>query len=94
MKYYMIFLMCMAGWTGYGQTVVEWPAGEGQRGRLVVSLSEDSTLIRSLAVVKGDVDILNTASSATPSHLNVLQIWVKSGSQWQMVARQATKLVQ
>lgn len=43
------------------------------------------------AVVKGDIDILNTASAPTPTQLNVLQIWVKKGSQWQMVARQATR---
>ncbi|BDC51993.1 hypothetical protein F183_A43080 [Bryobacterales bacterium F-183] len=43
------------------------------------------------AVVKGDIDILNAASSPTPTQLNVLQIWVKNGSQWQLVARQATR---
>ncbi|HVW60890.1 MAG TPA: hypothetical protein VHC48_12660, partial [Puia sp.] len=52
---YIIFLMCMAGCAGYAQTVVEWPAGGGQRGRIVLGMRDDSALIRSVAVVKGGV---------------------------------------
>jgi ketosteroid isomerase-like protein len=44
------------------------------------------------AVVRGDVEILNTATSPTPLKLNILQVWVKGKSGWQMVARQSTKL--
>lgn len=44
------------------------------------------------AVVRGDVEILNTASNPAPLKLNIMQVWVKGKSGWQMVARQSTRL--
>jgi hypothetical protein len=44
------------------------------------------------AIVRGDVEVLNPATSPTPLKLNVLQVWVKSSKGWQMVARQSTRL--
>ena len=38
--------------------------------------------------VKGDF----TSAAGTVSHLDVLMVWIKTPSGWQMVARQATKL--
>ena len=54
-KLYMTFLMCIAGWTGSAQTVVEWPANGGRRGRIVLNMSQDEALIRNLSVVKDGV---------------------------------------
>ena len=44
------------------------------------------------ALVRGDVEILNTASNAAPIKLNLLQVWSKTSKGWQLVARQATRL--
>lgn len=47
-----------------------------------------------IAVVRGDITIDNAAKGAAKQHLklNVMQIWEKGKSGWQMVARQATRL--
>lgn len=42
------------------------------------------------AIVKSKVDITNEKD--VTSHLEILMVWLKSGSSWQLVARQATKL--
>ena len=42
------------------------------------------------AVLKGKFDITNDQN--VTSHLVLLTVWLKSGSDWQLVARQATKL--
>ena len=44
------------------------------------------------ALVRGDVEVLNTASNPAPIKLNLLQVWVKGSKGWQLVARQATRL--
>ena len=45
------------------------------------------------ALVRGDVEVLNTASANPgPIKLNLLQVWAKTPKGWQMVARQATRL--
>lgn len=44
------------------------------------------------AVVRGDVEVLNSASNPAPLKLNLLQVWVKGKSGWQLVARQSTRL--
>ncbi len=44
------------------------------------------------ALVRGDVEILNSASNAAPIKLNLLQVWAKTPKGWQLVARQATRL--
>lgn len=44
------------------------------------------------AVVRGDVEILNSASNPAPLKLNIMQVWIKGKSGWQMVARQSTRL--
>jgi ketosteroid isomerase-like protein len=44
------------------------------------------------ALVRGDVEILNTASNPAPIKLNLLQVWAKTPKGWQLVARQATRL--
>jgi ketosteroid isomerase-like protein len=46
------------------------------------------------AVVRGDVEIINPATQPGPLKLNILQVWVKQGKDWQMVARQSTRLPQ
>ncbi len=46
------------------------------------------------ALVKGKVDIRNNADGkSTTANLNILHVWVKGSKGWQMVARQATRLV-
>jgi ketosteroid isomerase-like protein len=45
-----------------------------------------------VVLVRGDVEILNTASNPAPIKLNLLQVWAKTPKGWQMVARQATRL--
>ncbi len=42
------------------------------------------------AIMKGKFDITNDQNAT--SHLVILMVWTKSGSDWQLVARQATKL--
>ncbi len=42
------------------------------------------------AIMKGKFDITNDQNST--SHLVILMVWEKSGSDWQLLARQATKL--
>jgi hypothetical protein len=42
--------------------------------------------------VRGDIEILNTASNPAPIKINVLQVWTKTPKGWQLVARQATRL--
>jgi hypothetical protein len=48
--------------------VIEWPAGHGQRGRLVLSMSGDSALIQSLSIVKGNV-VREVLRDADPTFL-------------------------
>ncbi len=41
-------------------------------------------------LVKCNVDVWHSKTNIV--HMNVLHIWTKSGSSWQMVARQSTRL--
>jgi hypothetical protein len=63
-------------------------------GKTIVERLEFSdTTVRlygATALVKGRVDLWH--SSANIVHMNVLHVWVKGPSGWQMVARQATRL--
>jgi ketosteroid isomerase-like protein len=43
-------------------------------------------------LVRGDAEILNKASNASPIKINLLQVWAKTPKGWQLVARQATRL--
>lgn len=46
-----------------------------------------------VALVKGKVDIVNnTDGKSTPSHLDILHVWLKGPKGWQMVARQAIRV--
>ena len=44
------------------------------------------------AIMKGKFDITNDQNST--SHLVILMVWTKSGKDWQLLARQATKIAQ
>jgi ketosteroid isomerase-like protein len=43
------------------------------------------------ALVKGKVDLYHSSTNIV--HMNVLHVWVKGPQGWQMVARQATRLI-
>ncbi|MBC8007788.1 MAG: nuclear transport factor 2 family protein [Prolixibacteraceae bacterium] len=46
------------------------------------------------ALVKGKVDIRNNADGkSTTAHLDILHVWVNESKGWQLVGRQATRLV-
>ena len=48
--------------------VVDWPAGGRRTGRLVLSMKKDSSLIRSLSIVKDGIT-LNVARDIDPTFL-------------------------
>lgn len=62
----------------------------------VESIKFSDTTVRvygNSALVRGVVDIVNnTDGKTTPAHLNILHVWVKGASGWQLVGRQATRL--
>jgi ketosteroid isomerase-like protein len=61
---------------------------------IVEALDFSDTSVRmygNVALVKGKVDLWH--SKANIVHMNVLHVWVKGPQGWQMVARQATRLI-
>jgi hypothetical protein len=62
----MVWLLCAVVGTVRAQKAVEWPAGPGLRGRLVLSMLKDSALIHSLSIVKDGVvrEVLRDADAS------------------------------
>lgn len=64
-------------------------------GKTVIeALDFSDTSVRlygNVALVKGKVDLYHSKTNIV--HMNVLHVWVKSPQGWQMVARQATRLM-
>lgn len=60
---------------------------------IVEKLELTDTIVRingNTALVKGKVDLWHSSTNIV--NMNVLHVWVKHASGWQMVARQATRL--
>ena len=61
---------------------------------IIEALDFSDTSVRlygNVALVKGKVDLYHSKTNIV--HMNVLHVWVKGPQGWQMVARQATKLM-
>jgi ketosteroid isomerase-like protein len=58
--------------------------------KVVTIHSADTHVYGNTATVKAKIDITNAQDAA--SKLDILMVFVKTGSDWQLVARQATKL--
>jgi ketosteroid isomerase-like protein len=64
-------------------------------GRTIEAIDLTDTSVRvygNTALVKGKVDVRNNAGQVSTTHLDVLHVWVKGSTGWQMVARQALRL--
>jgi ketosteroid isomerase-like protein len=61
---------------------------------IVEALDFSDTTVRlygNMALVKGKVDLYHSKTNIV--HMNVLHVWMKGPQGWQMVARQATRLI-
>src|SRR5260370_2849758 len=61
---------------------------------IIEALDFSDTSVRlygNVALVKGKVDLWHSKTNIV--HMNVLHVWVKGPQGWQMVARQATRLM-
>lgn len=61
---------------------------------IIEALDFSDTSVRlygNVALVKGKVDLYHSKTNIV--HMNVLHVWVKGSQGWQMVARQATRLM-
>jgi hypothetical protein len=61
---------------------------------IVEAMDFSDTTVRlygNIALVKGKVDLYHSKINIV--HMNVLHVWVKGSRGWQMVARQATRLM-
>jgi len=61
---------------------------------IIEALDFSDTSVRlygNVALVKGKVDLYHSKTNIV--HMNVLHVWVKGPQGWQMVARQATRLM-
>ena len=61
---------------------------------IIEALEFSDTSVRlygNVALVKGKVDLWHSKTNIV--HMNVLHVWVKGPQGWQMVARQATRLM-
>jgi len=68
-RYFLIWwVLCAVLGTVKAQKVVEWPAGSGLTGRLVLGMGKDSPLIRSLSVARGKI-IREVLQDADPTFL-------------------------
>jgi hypothetical protein len=64
-----------------GKTIVE-----------AIDFSDTTVLLYdNMALVKGKVDLYHSKTNIV--HMNVLHVWMKGPQGWQMVARQATRLI-
>jgi ketosteroid isomerase-like protein len=61
---------------------------------IVEAMDFSDTTVRlygNIALVKGKVDLYHSKTNIV--HMNVLHVWMKGPQGWQMVARQATRLI-
>jgi ketosteroid isomerase-like protein len=61
---------------------------------IVEAIDFSDTTVRlygNIALVKGKVDLYHSKTNIV--HMNVLHVWMKGPQGWQMVARQATRLI-
>jgi hypothetical protein len=61
---------------------------------IVEAMDFSDTSVRlygNIALVKGKVDLYHSKTNIV--HMNVLHVWMKGPQGWQMVARQATRLI-
>jgi ketosteroid isomerase-like protein len=79
--------------SGKTETKTESIANATKPDGIAKSIEFHSPAIRvygNTAIVKGLADFTNHAGAV--SHLDVLMVWIKSGANWQLVARQSTKV--
>jgi len=62
----------------------------GGMAKAVQFTSSTTRILGDTAIFKGIGDFTNFAG--VTSHLDVLMVWIKNGSDWQLVARQSTKI--
>jgi len=61
---------------------------------IVEAMDFSDTTVRvygNMALVKGKVDLYHSKTNIV--HMNVLHVWMKTPQGWQMIARQATRLI-